>query len=36
MWSEADLKHFKHKEIYFGALESQFWVQKGQFLKAMT
>ena len=37
MWAEADLKHFRQqKKIHFGALESQFGVQKGQFLRAMS
>ena len=37
MWPTADLKHVNNqKKIYFGALESQFGVQKGQFLRAMS
>ena len=31
MWSEVDLKHFRHKKMYFGALESKFGVQNGEY-----
>ena len=36
MWPEADLKHFRHQKNRFGAIESQFGVQKGQFQRAMS
>ena len=36
MWPEADLKHIRHQKNRFGALESQFGVQKGQLLRAMS